>query len=650
MTFLAPLAGLLAGVLGLGGLLLLHALKLRRQPLRISSTLLWKNAAQDLEVNTPFRRPRFTLLLILQALAVLLLALAIARPVLGGARGQLGRVVLVIDQTASMRAITSDGGTRFDKAIESAIDRVNALRRSEQTPEIAVVGFAHRCTLVSPPTRSIGDTLAAIRSIAPTDQPGDTQELRELLASLDETSAIAADQGSVDTPENETREASANSTLWIFTDAGSITERDFIGQRGELIVPDTNGPANLGIAALHASRDPDSPGIAGVFLRVVSNAERPVGVIATIETAEARIRVPLQITASTDETPGSLTRTIEIDAPGERRITVTLDHQGRPDALSADDTAWVTIPDARPPRTVVFAPDAVADSFLMDVVQALAPNAFSVHRPTDLDAIRGAELVIYDRVTPASLPPAPTLGFGSGWPTGTTNTNPNPQTQRERIVAWERAHPVLRDITLAPIVFDRAIQLPDATSPGVTVLAESSVGPVFTETVAGGNRHIRVAFPLERSNWGVEVGMSIFVAKVFERLAPGTRGEGSVITTTQSFSVPANAPRVEAIGPATLSAPVTELGIASLGPAPLAGVYQLNGSPQRDTAVSMLNTAESTLQTGPSAQFGGTSPNTVNADARISGIGRRELWPLALIAALVLMTAEFFVHAARARV
>ncbi len=644
MTLLAPLAGILAGALGLSGLVLLHALKLRRQTLRVSSTLLWRDAAQDLEVNTPLRRPRLTLLLVLQALAVLFLAVAIARPALGDASAAPGRVIIVIDATASMRAATAAGTTRFDAAVRSAIDRVEALRRSDRTPEIGVVRFAHRSSLASPPTRSIGDIITAIRSISPTDQPGDTQRLRELLGSLDEPGS----------PEDDDQTGGADTgrpTLWIYTDAGSVTERDLVGMRGEIIVPGASaGAANLGIGALHATRDPDEPSSARVFVRVVSSAARPTGVVATVETDDERVRVPLEVPASTPDGPGSLTRTISIRAPGEQRISVTLDHQARPDALESDDTAWVMIPDARPPRTAVYAPDAVADPFLIDVIEALAPDAYSVHRATDLDALRAAELVVYDRVSHASLPPAPSLGFGSAWPGRPESQAAEPaRTGRERVVAWERAHPVLRGITLAPIVFDRAVGLPGAGSPGVRVLAESSEGPVFTETVAGGNRHLRVAFPLERSNWGVEVGMSIFVAKAFERLAPGTRGEGSVITTTETFDVPASTTRVTASGATEMSAPSSELGIATFGPPERSGIYQLTGSTVGDIAVSMLNPSESAIPIGASVGFG--SGDTGASPRASSGIdGRREFWPFALLLAFLLMTAEFFVHAARARV
>ena len=60
---------------------MLYFLKLRRRELPIPSTLLWKKAIQDLQVNAPFQKLRKNLLLLLQLLLLLLLLLALSRPI-----------------------------------------------------------------------------------------------------------------------------------------------------------------------------------------------------------------------------------------------------------------------------------------------------------------------------------------------------------------------------------------------------------------------------------------------------------------------------------------------------------------------------------------------------------------------------------------
>lgn len=643
MTFLAPLAGLLAGVLGLGALFALHALKLRRRPVRVSSTLLWREAVRDLEVNIPFRVPRMTVLFLLQALAIVLLAGAIGRPVLGSADRIPGRLIVVVDASASMSARDADanGTTRLDRAKALAAERLSNLRRSSGVPEIVVVRVALEPRTVVAPTRSIDAAIAGIRSVQPTDQPLDADALRAALTALLDRSGI----------EDESAQARPDPTLWLFTDAGDLGPATFPGWSGEIITthpPEVAVPgSNAGIVALTASRDPADPANARVFVRLISNAERPAGVVLRLSAGDAAQTVPVEIPAAEAGVPGSTTRTVILRAPGSARIEVSLENGG---ALITDDRAWIDLPDARPPRTVVFAPDGRADPFLLDVLGVLAPGGVSSHGPNELDALAGAELVIYDRVTPARLPAVPSLGFASAWP----GTAGDLTEGRRRVIAWDRTHPVLRDLSLATIVFDRAVTLPDESTPGTVVLAESNSGPIITEGLGHGVRHIRVAFPLNRSNWGVDVGMPIFVAAAYERLVPGVRGEGIVHTTARPLELRAagagDRVRADPTFPDAepIEGPAVD-GIATLGPLTRAGVYALTGAAQPGLGVSMLDAGESAIPIGRPVRFGRDAIPASMAD-RAAIEGRRELWPSLLLAAFVVMTLEWLLHARRARV
>src|SRR5437588_2395815 len=96
LTAWAVLAGVPVGII------LLSFLNLRRRPVQVPSTLLWRRSLEDLHVNSLFQRLRRNLLLFLQLLAVVLAMLALAGPRIMGTTGQGQRYILAIDNSASM--------------------------------------------------------------------------------------------------------------------------------------------------------------------------------------------------------------------------------------------------------------------------------------------------------------------------------------------------------------------------------------------------------------------------------------------------------------------------------------------------------------------------------------------------------------------
>src|SRR3954470_8802344 len=138
-TFLNPWLAAAAAAVAIPSLLVLYFLKLRRREMAVSSTLLWKKAVQDLQVNAPFQKLRRNLLLLLQLLLLLFLLLALSRPVTHYTPGAGKVSVLLIDRSASMAAKDPDlnGKTRLDEAKRRAKDLVATLDRNSQAMVIA---------------------------------------------------------------------------------------------------------------------------------------------------------------------------------------------------------------------------------------------------------------------------------------------------------------------------------------------------------------------------------------------------------------------------------------------------------------------------------------------------------------------------------
>ena len=158
MGFLHPL--LLAGLAAVTVPILIHLLLRQRPRPRPWAAMRWLLAA----AQQASRRYRLTnlLLLFLRMLLICLIALAVARPLLGGL-GDGERLVLIIDRTASMGAHGTDPGPLA--AAQSALQASDLAYRS-----VVVVSVANDVELVVDGTPAAA--VAAIGRLTASDLPG----------------------------------------------------------------------------------------------------------------------------------------------------------------------------------------------------------------------------------------------------------------------------------------------------------------------------------------------------------------------------------------------------------------------------------------------------------------------------------------------
>src|ERR1700730_2826854 len=83
---------------------LLYFLKLKRKPLSVPSTFLWRKSIEDLHVNALFQWLRQNLLLLLQLLVLLLLIYSVMDFRVHGRTSESKHYILMVDNSASMGA------------------------------------------------------------------------------------------------------------------------------------------------------------------------------------------------------------------------------------------------------------------------------------------------------------------------------------------------------------------------------------------------------------------------------------------------------------------------------------------------------------------------------------------------------------------
>src|SRR5215204_929158 len=135
MNLLVPFALALGATLPI--VVIFYLLKVRRHDEEVSSTFLWNDLIRDLAAHEPLQRLKWSLMLVLQLLALALISFAVARPFTEHEGKQPVQAVLLLDGSASMQAADVQP-TRFARAIDAARDTLAGLPENSLATAILV--------------------------------------------------------------------------------------------------------------------------------------------------------------------------------------------------------------------------------------------------------------------------------------------------------------------------------------------------------------------------------------------------------------------------------------------------------------------------------------------------------------------------------
>jgi Ca-activated chloride channel family protein len=171
--------GLLA-LLAVPAIILLYLLKQKHTDYQISSLYLWNHALRDLEANAPWQRLKKNLLMLLQILAVVLLALILAGPVIRTGNGHSGSVLLVIDCSLSMQSGDMKP-SRFEAAIRDAAETAASFQAGT---EFTVIASGRTADIVLNRVNDKNRALREIKNMQVTDAADDSEGTARLVYSL----------------------------------------------------------------------------------------------------------------------------------------------------------------------------------------------------------------------------------------------------------------------------------------------------------------------------------------------------------------------------------------------------------------------------------------------------------------------------------
>ncbi len=667
--FLTPIAAIVAGVLTLPVLLTLYFLKLRRRPVRVSSTMFWASSSTDTQVNTPFRMIRPSWLLFLHLLILALLLLAIARPTLPGPGTSDDRIILLIDRSASMAAQTPSGQSHLDLAKQRAKRILNAINRDSSSHQIAVISFAHSPRIIVPFTHDQRAVLNAIEKLTPLDQPDRLQN------ALDAAASLVTRDGDESTQSPPTRVILI--TDGVIKSAPTSTTYTLAGAKltYERVTPlDSPAQENLSIVSMSVQRDPESPKTIRGLLRVLStNPNTKAATIQITQNNQITKRIAATFTPQLDaiDSPAQAVVPFTLTSSAQSLITASLTAT---DALASDNTARITLDAATRPSVLLvsssaFSTDATTTTdltwILGDQLSAMNLSRLENISPTTYAQLHASgqlknfDLVIFDvapTTNPSFLPtpPIPSLSFGMSPALPGLSVEPAQSAKPTTLfISWERTHPALRhvalDQTLVP-ANQHIIIKPDSPA---TELARGVPGVLIAQTFLNRNRHILCAFALRNSTWPLQVGFTIFLANAVDLLADQNASASARFYTTIdpvmvtpkpqarqiSLSGPINRTINLAQNPAQTSNPI------SLSILPRQGVYRVQGAEPQMIAVNLFSPSESLLASRSSISIAG-----IQISARQNAQLRHEIWHWFVGAAALLLAIEWFLYAWRIRI
>lgn len=481
MELLTPMMAVYAAAVSVPLLLLLYFLKLKRREQIVSSTLLWKRAVQDLQVNAPFQRLRRNILLLLQLLMLLIMLFALAGPILSLTRGPGQRYALLIDRSASMNA-TDIEPSRLEAAKKQAMVFIESMRGkgffslSDKSDQTMVIAFDSHAKVMCNFTSDKRQLIWAIESITAGD--GDS--------SLGEAVVVARAFAQSPGVEGNIRSAEEPARLVLFSD-GRIHDLDQVVVGSDELIFHRVGKSveNVAITAMQARRTYENPDEINVFASLANYGTAKVScdVQLSINNDVRAVRSVSIPARKTDNTP-------EGTQPGKVALSFTVSHAEagvlevtllQSDSLSSDDTAWAIL---SPPKKLSVLLVTNENVVLESALRACPLARLDIRSPAEFDATATGsslsveqpyDVIVLDKHLPANLPKCRYLVFGRP-PSGIDVSVPQ-QLENQVVVDWRPKHAVLQYVNMMNLFAAKCYQM--VLPRDAEVLAEFNESPAL---------------------------------------------------------------------------------------------------------------------------------------------------------------------------
>lgn len=564
-------------------LIIFYFLKLKRPRLEIPSLALWRSVLNDQRVNSPFQRFKRNILLLLQILLLMFVVLAAMQPFFPTGAERARYLPILIDTSASMAAVDSDGKSRLDEVKVEVRKLIENMLSDQRFCLISVSSTARQLTDFSENKRVLNDALDRI-------------EVSQVASKLED--GLRLTQALARTVPIE--------TAVLYTDGNVPPEVDFelpFQLNYQQIAP---AGKNIGITALNARR---SDTRWDVFVRVEGTKPAPgteeTSISATVTLLQNGKELANELISLTAGQSQRIVFPVESTSAGV--LEVQLEPQGF-DALASDNVAYLDLPVGRP--LAVFCPPEL-ETFR----RALKGNQDVLLYPSDEGESKAAsyDLVITDRKTDSDLEAA-TFVFVGIVPDDLSKLV-HTEEKIAQVIDWQRSAPLLQHVLLTDVqIADRPVSAEgvrdrDYEEVGYEILAQGRTGPLVLRKEAASRTAYYLLFHTDRSTLPYRVGFPILVSNAVNIAMQQAglseiRGQQTGVLPARSLK-PNQVYQVQApdgsVADARTSTDGTLAGVAL----PMIGRYTIReGSTEvASIGVSLLTVTETSLASVPQLQF-----------------------------------------------
>ncbi len=459
----------------------LYILKVRLRRVPVSTLLFWNELFDEKKPTAWWQRLRHWLSLLLQLAFAALVIGALVDPLWSWQKDKQRRVVLVLDNSASMLARTEDSTSRLDEAKAAAGTLIRALRDGDQMAIVSAGGQ---------PSVLWGMTNHA-------------RWLEDAVKDAPQTSAPAAIEPAIELAKRLLSGLEGDSEIVVLTDGCSGDMETIQSDEQVQVYGVGSAVDNVGITRYQVRRSIiDAIGYQ-VMVDVTNFSSEAQSCRLELDLDDSLVDVlPLQI-----EPGETLTRIVDHTSAvgGIMQAKLEVD-----DALAADNVARAILPtrQAVPIRLI-----SEGDLFLLSVLQSIPLVDLTLEAEFDPSA-PAAKVHVFDRKVPEKLPSGPVLVIDPQndcelWTVGA-------EVQQPIVASVDGQSPLTQHVRLDNILFPGARRL-EFKVDAETLITSADESPLFTRVVRPGGDVVVLSCSLAKGDLPLRIAFPVLMKNTIER-------------------------------------------------------------------------------------------------------------------------------------